>query len=164
MSRSRVPCRRSDFLGSMPMVSTHRNTTHEECQGVLRSRYNRGMRYLAAALAVSMCALAQPAKKPFDTAAMMRIARISEPRLSPDGRLVAFTVERPDVTANTRPKQIYVAPVAGGSPTPITTEGSNSRPRWTGDSKRIVFVSNRGGGTPQVWSMNADGTDQKAIT
>ena len=61
-----------------------------------------------------MCAFAQPAKKPFDAAAMMRIARISEPRLSPDGRMVAFTVERPDVEANTRPKQIYVVPVAGG--------------------------------------------------
>ena len=122
------------------------------------------MRLLVAALAVSMCAFAQPAKKSFDTAAMMRLARISEPRLSPDGRLVAFTVERPDVNANTRPKQIYVVPVAGGAPSAITSEGSNSRPRWTSDSKRIVFISNRGGGTPQVWMMNADGSEQKAIT
>jgi dipeptidyl aminopeptidase/acylaminoacyl peptidase len=121
------------------------------------------MRYLAAVFAVSMCAIAQPAKKPFDTTAMMSIARISEPRLSPDGKLVAFTVERPDVAANTKPKQIYIVPVAGGTPTPIATEGNNSRPRWTSDSKRIVFVSTRGG-TPQAWIMNADGSDQKAIT
>ena len=77
---------------------------------------------------------------------------------------MAFTVERPDVEANTRPKQIYVVPVAGGTPTAIATEGSNSRPRWTTDSKRIVFISTRGRGTSQAWIMNADGSDQKAIT
>jgi Tol biopolymer transport system component len=123
------------------------------------------MRYLAAALALSMCVLAQPAKKPFDAAAMMRLARISEPQLSPDGKLVAFTVEHPDVQANTKPKQIYIVPVdAGSAPAGITTEGSNSRPRWTSDSKRIVFLSKRGSAPPQAWIMNADGSGQKAIT
>ncbi|HYP05641.1 MAG TPA: S9 family peptidase [Bryobacteraceae bacterium] len=121
------------------------------------------MRLLVAALAVSVCALAQTAKKPFDTEAMMRISRISEAQLSPDGTQVAFTVGRPDVSANSQPKQIYIAPVAGGTPKALTTEASNSRPRWTSDSKRIVFISTRGG-TPQVWIMNADGSGQKAIT
>jgi hypothetical protein len=42
---------------------------------------------------------------------MLRIARISEPKISPDGKLLAFTLERPNVEANTRPKQIYVVPL-----------------------------------------------------
>jgi dipeptidyl aminopeptidase/acylaminoacyl peptidase len=121
------------------------------------------MRYVAAALAVSACVFAQTSKRPFDAEAMMRIARVSEPQLSPDGTLVAFTVERPDVSANTKPKQIYVGPVAGGQPLALTTEGTNQRPRWTRDSKRIIFVSNRGGSS-QVWSMKPDGSEQKAIT
>jgi dipeptidyl aminopeptidase/acylaminoacyl peptidase len=119
------------------------------------------MRLVAAALLASLCASAQ--KKPFDVDAMMRIARVSEPQLSPDGKMVAFTVERPDVAANTKPKQIYVTPIAGGAPIAITTEGINQRPRWTRDSKRIVFISSRGGAS-QVWSMNPDGSDAKAIT
>ncbi len=118
---------------------------------------------MVAALAVSACVFAQTSKRRFDAEAMMRIARVSEPQLSPDGTQVAFTVERPDVNANTKPKQIYVAPVAGGQPRELTTEGTNQRPRWTRDSKRIIFVSNRGGSS-QVWSMKADGSEQKAIT
>jgi dipeptidyl aminopeptidase/acylaminoacyl peptidase len=121
----------------------------------------------AAVFVLSACVFAQtdgpPVKKPFDVNAMMRVARVSESQVSPDGKLVAFTVERPDVEANTKPKQIYVVPVAGGTPTVLTTEGSNQRPRWTHDSKLIIFVSNRGGSS-QIWNMKPDGTEQKAIT
>ena len=45
----------------------------------------------------------------------------------------------------------------------LTTEGTNQRPRWTRDSKRIIFVSNRGGSS-QIWAMKPDGSEQKAIT
>ena len=83
--------------------------------------------------------------------------------MSPDGKFVAFTVERPNVEANSKPKQIYVVPVTGGSPIQITTEGSNQRPRWTHDSKSIIFVSSRGGSS-QIWSMKPDGSEQRAIT
>jgi dipeptidyl aminopeptidase/acylaminoacyl peptidase len=125
------------------------------------------MRFAAAAFVASICAFGQTdapiVRKPFDVDAMMRIARVSEPQISPDGKLVAFTVERPDVEANTKPKQIYVVPVTGGTPTALTTEGSNQRPRWTHDSKSIIFVSSRGGSS-QIWSMKPDGSEQKAIT
>src|SRR3954453_9225627 len=121
------------------------------------------MRFVVVLLATCLCLLAQNAKKPFDAEAMMRINRVSEPQLSSDGKLVAFTVERPDVPENKKTKQIYLVPVAGGPATPLTTEGSNERPRWTHDSSRIVFVSTRNGSS-QVWSMKADGSEQKAIT
>ena len=47
-------------------------------------------------------------QQPFDVAAMLRLARISEPALSPDGKTVAFTVQTVDLDQNTKPKQIYV--------------------------------------------------------
>ncbi len=103
-------------------------------------------------------------KQPFTIDALLQVARISEPVLSPDGKTVAFTVERPDVAKNTRPKQIYVVAVDGiTAPVQISKEGSNQRPRWTPDSKRIIFVSSRTG-VNQVWSMNPDGSDPKQIT
>ena len=65
---------------------------------------------------------------------------------------------------------IYVVPVAGGSPQRITNEGtSNTRPRWTSDSKRIFYVSDRPNasqvaGSSQIWSINPDGTEGRPIT
>jgi dipeptidyl aminopeptidase/acylaminoacyl peptidase len=116
------------------------------------------------ALAISLLAVVAPAKEPFTFEAMMRIQRISDPRLSPDGKLVAFTVQTVDLEKNTKPTQIYVVPVAGGSPQSLTKEGnSNTQPRWSPDSKRIFFLSDRSGGS-QVWVMNADGSDSKAVT
>jgi dipeptidyl aminopeptidase/acylaminoacyl peptidase len=109
------------------------------------------------------------AKEPFTFDAMMRLARIGDPQLSPDGRLVAFTVQTVDMAANTKPTQIYVVPVAGGDPLRITNGGiSNTRPRWTPDSKRIFYVSDRPGSGPrgisQIWSMTPEGADDRPIT
>jgi dipeptidyl aminopeptidase/acylaminoacyl peptidase len=103
-------------------------------------------------------------KPPFDVQAMLRIARISEPQISPDGRLVAFTVQSIDLDQNTKPKQIWVVPIEGGSPRQITNQGTqNERPRWLPDSQSLAFISNRSG-TAQIWTMKPDGTEPKQIT
>lgn len=96
---------------------------------------------------------------------MMRIARIDDPQLSPDGKLVAFTVQTVDMANNAKPAQIYVVPSDGSAPAKqITSTGeTNVRPRWTSDSKRILFVSDRVSGS-QIWSMNPDGSDAKQLT
>jgi dipeptidyl aminopeptidase/acylaminoacyl peptidase len=105
-----------------------------------------------------------PAKVPFTFDALAKIARIDDPQLSPDGKMIAFTVQTVDLAANSKPANIYVVPVDGGTPLRLTNEGtSNTRPRWTPDSKRIFYVSNRSG-VEQVWSMNRDASDQRAVT
>ena len=103
-------------------------------------------------------------KAPFTFDAMMRLARISEPQLSPDGKLVAFVSQTVDLPNNAKIAHIYVVPAGGGAVQQLTRDGkSNSRPRWSPDSKRIFFVSDRSNGT-QVWLMNADGTDPRPVT
>ncbi|MEP6538813.1 MAG: S9 family peptidase, partial [Bryobacteraceae bacterium] len=119
------------------------------------------MRICVLFLGFAVCLCAQ--KVPFGAEAMMKIARISEPQISADGKMVAFTVDTVDLDKNTKPKQIYVVPVAGGPVAQVTREGSNQRPRWMPDSKRIAFLSDRGGSL-QIWTMNADGSDPKQIT
>ena len=104
------------------------------------------------------------AKAPFDFNAMVRLSRIDDPQLSPDGQTVAFTVQTVDLDQNAKPTQIYTIPAAGGVPRRVTNDGtSNVRPRWTPDGRRILFVSNRSNGS-QIWSMNPDGSDPKQIT
>src|SRR5262245_43635578 len=103
-------------------------------------------------------------KRPFDVQAMMRLARVIDPQISPDGSTVAYTVQTIDLETNKKPKQIYTAPVAGGAlPRQLTRSGSNERARWTPDSKQIVYVSDQSGSS-QVWIMNADGSGQRQIT
>ena len=103
-------------------------------------------------------------KQPFTVETMLKLARISEPVLSPDGTQVAFTVQKVDLDKNSKPSQIYTVAVQGGAPRQLTTEGTtNERPRWSPDSRRIYFVSNRTGSS-QVWSMNADGSNARQIT
>ena len=93
----------------------------------------------------------------------MRLARISEPQLSPDGKLVVFTVQTIDVDKNAKPRQIYAVPLSGGPVRQITHEGNNDRPRWMPDSKHILFTSTRGGSS-QVWSMDPSGANARQIT
>jgi dipeptidyl aminopeptidase/acylaminoacyl peptidase len=103
-------------------------------------------------------------KQPFDAETLLRISRISQPALSPNGRQVAFTVQTIDVQKNNKPQQIYLVPVDGGTPRQITQDGTqNERPRWSPDSRQIYFVSNRGG-TSQIWAMDSDGTHARQIT
>ena len=74
-------------------------------------------------LGVMLAALLSAQKQPFDVQALLKIARISEPQLSPDGKTVAFTVQTVDLDQNTKPKQIYTVPTDGGTPRQITTQG-----------------------------------------
>ena len=100
-------------------------------------------------------------KQPFDVHTLMKLARISDPQLSPDGRLVAFTVQTIDIEKNKKPKQIYIVPLEGGEARKIADEAE--RPRWSPDSRRIAFISDRGGSS-QIWLMDADGANPKQIT
>jgi dipeptidyl aminopeptidase/acylaminoacyl peptidase len=104
-------------------------------------------------------------KRPFDFDAMMELRRISDPQISPDGRTVAFTVQTVDMAANQKPTQIWTVALEGdGKPRQITHEGSaNSRPRWSPDSARIAYVSDRGGSS-QIWLMDPDGGNPKPVT
>ncbi len=104
-------------------------------------------------------------RKPFDADALLSLKRLSDPQISPDGKWVAFSVQTVDVAANKKPVQIWVVPLeGGGAARQITFAGeSNSRPRWSPDSARIAYVSDRGGSS-QIWLMDPDGGNPKQVT
>ena len=104
------------------------------------------------------------AKKPFDIWALQRVARISDPQLSPDGSTLAFVVEKVLLSENSKRKHIYTVPVEGGREQQLTFDGkSNTRPRWSPDSSQIAFLSDREGSS-QVWMMGGNGDDQERVT
>ena len=93
---------------------------------------------------------------------LINVRRVSDPQVSPDGRMIAYTIADTDKAANKRTTQIYLVPIEGGEPKQITTgDKSSSSPRWSPDGKRIAFISARDG---QVWVMNADGSAPQKVT
>ena len=115
-------------------------------------------------LLLAACTIASAQKKPFDVNALLELKRIGDPQISPDGKLVAFTVQTVDVEANKKPVQVWVVPLEGGTPRQITQDGeANQRPRWSPDSKRIAYLSDRGGSS-QIWMMDPDGANARQLT
>ncbi len=69
-----------------------------------------------------------------------------DPRLSPDGKLVAYVLTTVDQARNRRDTSIWVVPADGHlPPRRLTAEGVNSSsPRWSPDGTRLAFLSARG--------------------
>ena len=115
---------------------------------------------LALMLSAAAGAQAQTPAARFNVQELLKIQRVADPQLSPDGRLVAYQITVPDVAANRNRTQIFIIPVYGGEPKQLTTgAASSTSPRWSPDGRRLAFIT---GG--QVWTMSPDGTDRKQVT
>jgi len=118
---------------------------------------------LAAAAAIAALPAALAAA-PFTATEMMRLKRLSDPQVSPDGTHVAFVLAEVDLAANTKQSDLWMVPVSGGEPRRLTgDEASESRPRWSPDGRRIAFVSARDG-KPQAFLLDLTGGEPQAVT
>jgi dipeptidyl aminopeptidase/acylaminoacyl peptidase len=94
----------------------------------------------------------------------MKVQRISDPQVSPNGQWVAFAVTRVDLEANKKPSHIWLLPAGGDEPRQFTRgEGSDTRPRWSPDSQSLAFVSTRGGKS-QIWIISMAGGEAHPLT
>jgi dipeptidyl aminopeptidase/acylaminoacyl peptidase len=96
------------------------------------------------------------AKHPFTFEDMMKLKRVGDPQVSPDGKWVIFSVVDVDLGANTKTPHIWIVPTAGGDEREIISDQDADRPRWAPHGKRFAFLSTKVGGS-QVWVADFDG-------
>ena len=85
-----------------------------------------------------------------------------DPSWSPDGTGLIYAAR----TAPGEPFRIFVARADGSGREQLTSQkaGSDTAPVWSPDGTRIAFVSDRDGGFPELYLMNAGGTGVKRLT
>jgi dipeptidyl aminopeptidase/acylaminoacyl peptidase len=119
---------------------------------------------LSFAFASPTIALAQgTGKHPITFDDMMRMHRLSEAQISPDGNSVAYTVTTPDLDANHGASNIWMVSTTQGAPVQLTQSGHDSSPVWSPDGKSLAFLSSRDGES-QVYLLSFAGGEARAVT
>lgn len=86
------------------------------------------------------------------------------PRISPDGRYVAYQVQETNWEENAFETEIWVAVTSSGERYQLTNaKKSSSNPQWSPDSKRIAFVSDRDG-KRQLYLIAPNGGEALQLT
>jgi dipeptidyl aminopeptidase/acylaminoacyl peptidase len=113
---------------------------------------------LTPALAAAQGPDATRAGRAFTPADWYRIATLSSPAMSPDGRWVAFTRTTVREDDNARHSEIWMVATEGGEPWRVTSPGTeSSNPRWAHDGSLLFFTSRRDGGEGSTWALRMDG-------
>jgi dipeptidyl aminopeptidase/acylaminoacyl peptidase len=111
---------------------------------VCRSASSRCVRFLVLLpLLISVFASAQKhTVQPADIAGMKTI---EAPKISPDGKFIAYAVTTPMPADKPHNEHIWLVPTDHSAPARlfISGSGSDSSPAWSPDSRTIVFLSDR---------------------
>ena len=124
------------------------------------------MRSLLLAAVISFVVVpSADAARPMTIQDLLGAARVTDPQLSPDGKLVAFVRTTTDLASGKRNADIWIVP-ADGSATPrllIGGDGRENTPRWDPDGSHLAFLSTRAG-DPQIFIANTDGSNIRQFT
>jgi dipeptidyl aminopeptidase/acylaminoacyl peptidase len=105
----------------------------------------------AALLAASLPAAAlTPLPQPFKIDDLVRLERLSDPKIAPDGKHVLYALRQTDYEANKGKKSLWLLSLDKGTNQPEALLADASDGRWNGDF--VYFLSNRSGSS-QVWRV-----------
>ncbi len=98
------------------------------------------------------------------------VREVHDPRVSPDGQFIAYTVSATSLKDDKNETQIWMVPRDGGEAIPLTAEEVVSdHPRWSPDGIYMAFFSSRkdadgDDGKTQVYLLNRPGGEAQRLT
>lgn len=95
----------------------------------------------------------------FDDLAAVR--QVSDPHLSPDGRLVLYSVRSTNVDFNRSTLRTFLIPTDGSAPARGFPDDTTSaaEARFSPDGRRVAYIH-----AGQLWVSNINGTQRRALT
>jgi dipeptidyl aminopeptidase/acylaminoacyl peptidase len=91
---------------------------------------------------------------------------VSDPQVSPDGKMVAFVLSEISYERDAYERHIWLAETLTGKHEQFTFgTGSDTNPRWSPDSKRLLFLSNgrQPGKKTQLFIINTTGGEANLV-
>jgi dipeptidyl aminopeptidase/acylaminoacyl peptidase len=94
------------------------------------------------------------------------LTTVSDPRISPDGRLVAFVVTRIDREESEYRSAIWLIPIDGSEAPRRLTSGTkvDAAPRFSPDGTQLAFVSDRDGEKKQLFVLPLQGGEPRRLS
>src|SRR5262245_23154045 len=110
--------------------------------------------------------MATQKKRRITAEALYQFQIVFDCQISPDGRHIAFGVQRVDKKTEKKYTNLWLAPTAGGTPRQFTYgDQVDWQPRWSPDSRQLAFLSNRGDEKqPQIYLIPIDGGEARPLT
>jgi dipeptidyl aminopeptidase/acylaminoacyl peptidase/protein-disulfide isomerase len=100
-------------------------------------------------------------KRPMTFEDLMRMKRLGETAVSPDGKWLAYSVTTVNLEQNTKTPELWIQAIGGPSPElqapqPMAVaQPGDSGPQFAPDGERILFLSSRSG-SQQIWLADFD--------
>lgn len=105
-----------------------------------------------------------PTNRQYDIDALEALGRVSAPVVSPDGQKILYGVSYESVEQNKSNLDLYTMNIDGSDKQRLTkTADSENGYVWLDGGKKIAFMSPVDG-KQQLWVMDADGSNRKAVS
>lgn len=110
------------------------------------------------------CSVVLAAQSPLSPEFMWQFKRISEPQVSPDGKLLIYSARSYNIKENKGASAIYLYDLEKNTQKILLDSITNpAQARWRPDGKAIAFMCAKEQGM-QLWEINPDGSNLKRVT